>query len=263
MKRNGLISLLIMIFLLMMISFSKVLAQAKKTTTENYIPALSLVLTDASFGTTTWSLSIQHQSSEYLPITHQQYTKALDSFAEYLYPGEYRQALKYRSEMKEAFKWFTLYCDNLAIFLPNASKRPIPFRFADKDGKKCVLLTDLASSTVYNTLRTTSNSRASKVLTACLIPKIKYFYEGFQKTDFAYFGLTIVYGSKDFSIKESSPRSVVDLKAEMLAFITSKEKCRQFSQSIITESEFIDNSDVYLTDRDMTYDLKKVRLQIE
>jgi mannose/fructose-specific phosphotransferase system component IIA len=224
------------------------------------LPPLSRVLKDAAFGTTEWSLSIQFKSADYPAITHEDFMKALDSFRAYSPPEEYQQALKLKAEMQEAFKWFTMYCDNIAAFLPNSSKRPIPFRFADKDGKKCVILTDLASSSVYNTLRSTSMVRASKVLTSCLIPKVKFLFEAFEKADIDYLGMTIVYGSKDFASEESD---ALNLKAEMLAFVAPKEKCKQFAEGAITESEFVAVCDAYLCDRDMMFDYKKIKLEIE
>lgn len=224
------------------------------------LPSLSRVLKDAAFGTTEWSLSIQYKSTDYPAITHDDFAKALYSFGAYSPPEEYQQALKLKTEMQEAFKWFTLYCDNIAAFLPNLSKRPIPFRFADKDGKKCVILTDLASSSVYNTLRSTSKGRASKVLTSCLIPKIRFLFEAFQKTDIDYLGMTIVYGSKDFASEQSD---ALNLKAEMLAFVAPKDKCKQFAEGAITESEFVAVCDAYLCDRDMMFDYKKIKLEIE
>lgn len=220
---------------------------------------ISEVLRDEAFGTTIWSLSIQHESKEYKAISHKDYSYALNNFLEYSPQSEYQQALRYKTEMKNSFKWFTVYCDNIAKFLPNSSKRPIPFRFADNNGKKCVILSDIASSSVYNTLRSTSTSRASTVLISCIIPKIRFFYQAFEQTDFEYFGFIIFYGSKDFSEKSD----VLNLKAEMLALIIPKDKCLQFIDGLITESEFIGNCDVYLTDRDMMFDYKKIKPQIE
>jgi len=228
-------------------------------TQSTILTPLDQVLKDASSGTAMWSLSVHYKDDEHPVITHKQFTEALDTFNEYSPPSEYHEALKYRTEMKGAFKLFGMYCDEIAIFLSNPGKRPIPFRFADKDGKKCVVLTDMASSTVYNTLRTTSKTRAAKVLTSCFIPNIRYLYRAFEKTDIAYFGLTIVYGSKDFSNKSD----VRNLKPEMLAFIFPREKCKQFIEGSITESEFVDASGIYLTDRDMMFSFKKVKIQIE
>lgn len=233
--------------------------KADTATQPTGLTPVSQVLKDATFGTTTWSLSIQYKSAGYEAITHEDFAKALDAFAEYSPQSECQQAQTHKTEMKEAFKWFTLYCDNIAAFLPNTSKRPVPFRFADKNGKKCVIMTDMASSSVYNTLRSTSSSRASKVLTSCFIPKVKYLYQAFESTDFAYFGFTIVYGSKDFSEKSDA----LNLKAEMLAFVAPRDKCKQFIEGSLTESEFVEGCDVFLTDRDMMFDYKKVKLKVE
>jgi len=223
------------------------------------LPPLAEVLRDATLQTTTWHLSIQYQEKAHKPITHEAFTYALDNFQEYLPEVEYIQAKARVSEMKDAFQWFTVYCNDIAKFLPNSSGRPIPFRFAEKDGEKCVILSDLASSSIYNTLMSTSNSRAAKVLTSCVIPKIRFLYKAFEQTDFNYFGITFYYGSKDFSISTNS----ANLEAEMLIFIFSRDKCQLFINGLITESEFVEESETFLTDRDMSFDVKKVKLQIE
>jgi hypothetical protein len=220
------------------------------------LPPLAEVLSDATLQKTTWHLSIQYEKKGYKPITHEAYTYALDTFKEYLPVEEYKQAKAIVGEMKDALQWFTVYGDEIAKFLPNSSYRPIPFRFADKDGEKCVILSDLASSSIYNTLRSTSNSRAARVLTSCVIPKIRFLYKAFEQTDFNYFGITFYYGSEDFT------RSV-NLEAEMFTFIFSRDKCKLFINGKITESEFVEESEVFLTDRDMSFDVKKVKLQIE
>lgn len=117
------------------------------------LPPLAEVLSDATLQTTTWHLSIQYEEKAHKSITHEAYNYALDTFQEYLPVEEYTQAKAIVSEMKDAFQWFTVYCDDIAKFLPNSSGKPIPFRFADKDCEKCVILSDLASSSIYNTLK--------------------------------------------------------------------------------------------------------------
>lgn len=49
----------------------------------------------------------------------------------------------------------------------------------------------------------------------------------------------------------------------MFTFIFSRDKCKQFINGLITESEFVEESETFLTDRDMSFDVKKVKLQIE
>lgn len=222
------------------------------------LPPLITVLKDASFSTVIWELAIEFKKDSN-SISHEQYATALNTFGKYEPNGEHEYAQKYRDEMKDAFSQFSYYCENAGLFLSNSQNRPIPFRFAEKNGKKAVLLVDMASQSIYNTLRNSSTGRASKVLQSCLIPKIKSLCEAFKKTDMAYFGLSITYGSKDFSNDEE----VLNLKPEVLTFVASREMCKRFSDGSITESEFVDGSDTYLTDRDMIFDFKKIKPNME
>jgi hypothetical protein len=91
---------------------------------------------------------------------------------------EREEIWKLNPEMQALIKSLTSYCGETAKFLIQN-----PFRLAQRDGKKYVVLTSMASTTQYNTLTTTSYRRAAKVLTSCLMSKMKDFYTAFEKTD--------------------------------------------------------------------------------
>lgn len=252
-----LIKIFVFIFFITYSNAQEIKTKSSTSKKLNNLPELSSVIKESSWQTTEWALCIQYKSEK--PIAHEQMETVIDTFGVYSPPAEYQQALKYRNEMKDAFQWFTVYCDNIASFLPSSSNRKIPFRFAKKEDKICVLLSDMASSHIYNTLRLTSKGRASKILESCLLPKIKYLYDAFKKTNINYFGFIIYYGSQDFS--EGS--YTLTLEPEMLAFIASSSNCEKFINGSITESEFVIGGESYLTDRDMLSGFKKVKLDIE
>jgi len=232
---------------------------ARKKQTNSQLDSPISILNKATLQKFKWSLSIAYRDHEYPPISHDSFMTAMNEFKQYEPMSEYRLAAKYRTELRNALEWFSYYCDNIGVFLDNIWHRPIPFRFAEKDGRKYVFLTDLASETVYNTLRSTSKSRAATVLTSCLLPKLSQVYDALKSTEFDYFAFTIIYGSKDFLDNSDA----LNLKAEMLGLVVQKDKCKDFINGEITESEFLQASDVYICDRNMYVDVKKVKLAID
>ena len=68
----------------------------------------------------------------------------------------------------------------------------------------------------------------------------------------------VVFGSKDFSDK-----STLALKQEYVFFIAPKSKIIDFNNNKITEDELIQSADVYISDGEMSYDIKKIKITIE
>ncbi len=52
-------------------------------------------------------------------------------------------------------------------------------------------------------------------------------------------------------------------RAEFLGFFAPVNKIRQYVSGDITEDELIDNADVYISDRDMVVDIKKIKIALE
>jgi hypothetical protein len=136
----------------------------------------------------------------------------------------------------------------------------IPVRFAQAETGMVFLVTGVGSSTVFNTLRTTPKSRAAKIISTKILPEMETFYDFFKDTDIKYCGMAVVYGSEDFS-DESISR--VSLKAEVVTLVVSSENCKKFVDGIMTEDQLIDLSDIYLKDRDMGFNVKKIKVTIE
>jgi hypothetical protein len=138
------------------------------------------------------------------------------------------------------------------------SEEGIPIRFALTNGKPTMLLGVIESDKAYNTLRMPLRSRAAKVIGSLLLPILPEINIVFSGSGIKYYGVIAVYSSRDFS--DDSPLST---KAEMVALIVDSDKCKKFSDAIITEDELIEASDVYLCDSDMYLNFRKIKVSLE
>lgn len=171
--------------------------------------------------------------------------------------AEYQLITKHREALVKLFKNFNLVGGQLGRFV--YLKSDIPVRFALKDNALTMLITGVASEYTYNTLRTTAKSRAAKTIESMILPSLKDFNEVFASSDIKYFGMVVVYGSKDF-LKKSR---VLNLKAEVVAFVVASDKCKKFIEGKITQEELVNDADVYLCDRDMGMSIKKVKISLD
>jgi len=161
--------------------------------------------------------------------------------------------LKYKSQIKQILNAMDVMGDRTVFYF---TKFPVRI-FKYNDGY-CILIT-LAIDTIYNTIRTTSNSRFAETLRACVIPKIGYFSEEFESEEIRYFGFIITYGSRNFLEESGYP----NLRAELGCIIINKIDCQKFTDGEITENELLANSNKYLSDRDMLLGFKKVDIKID
>jgi hypothetical protein len=168
---------------------------------------------------------------------------------------EYKLALKNKGYIKNFLDSLGSMGSDLAYFLYDPAIGG-PVCFAQKENEIALIIAKVATSTVYNTLRTTPRARAAQVMGSKIIPTMKNFDKSFKGADIKYFGLAVTYGSKDFSDKLSQ-------KAEMVGFVFSAENCRKFAESTITEDQLVDSSKVFLSDRDMSTGIKKIKIVIE
>lgn len=173
MKNYFIITILIFLFI------QHINAQSESKSLPDFIQ----VVNESSLQTISWLVYAQGEVSNTV-ISYEEMEAALDTFGVYNPTEEYRLAKKYQNEMKDAFRWFKVYGDDGALFLQNFTKPPeriIPFRFAKINNKIGVVLADMVSSKVYNTLQLTSKKRAAIVLESYLLPKFKYLYDAEKK----------------------------------------------------------------------------------
>jgi hypothetical protein len=162
------------------------------------------------------------------------------------YVAEHALAVKHRQSLIE---------------LVNLSPLPlfygeIPVRFALKDNSVTLLLTALGSNSVYNTLRLDPKQRAAKEIEKTLLPAMKRC-EFLKASGIENFGVLVVYGSKDFSESDETP------KAELVALVARVDRCMKLAQAQLSEEEFVDTADVYLVDRDMVGGVRKIKISLE
>jgi len=111
--------------------------------------------------------------------------------------------------------------------------------------RKALVLTGLASTTVYNTLQSTDRSRAALVISSKILPALKKLEPLFDIPDFKYIGLMAVYASKNFVNRSD----VLNLEAETVSLIAPTALASQFAKGDLTEDELVAASDVFLVDR--------------
>jgi len=169
---------------------------------------------------------------------------------------EFRFIKEHHEIISSLFKQFGMIGNSLGMFIYRDGQ--IPIRVAEFSGKPCLLITDVATDKVYNTLRTTSRSRASDILNSTILPELNDFNRGLKDTDIDQFGIIVSYGSKDFLDDYN-----LSLKGEALCLIVSKIDCAKFINGEITDNELLDNSHIFISDRNMMSGFKKININIE
>jgi hypothetical protein len=228
-------------------------------------PLMSVLNVEASFADLKWNLAIGYGEPENKPKLYEEFNEDFDDWLQRKPQvderkgqiAEYNLAFKYKENIKKVFENFGLIGSELGMFL--YSENEIPIRFAQIENELVFLVTRVGSNKVYNTLRSTSKNRAAKIISSNILPELKAFYDSFKNTDIKYYGMIVAYGGKDFLNKSTA----LNLKTEVVAFIVSSENCKKFSEGIITEDELVDLSDIYLKDRDMVTDIKKIKVALE
>lgn len=161
--------------------------------------------------------------------------------------------IKYRNQIRQLLNALDAMSGRTPFYFESAAVKSLHY----KDGN-CIII-NLALDIVYNTIRTTSNSRFAEVLRACIIPHLSHFSKEFKSEEIINFGIIITYGSRNILGKTGYP----ELKAESGCIIINKNDCRKFTDGEITENELLANSSVYLSDRDMIGGIKKVDIKID
>jgi hypothetical protein len=210
-----------------------------------------------------WILGIGYGKPEYKPKSYRDVEKDLDDWFQKCKTEKLRKdvidenilSVKYEANIRKLFRKLRLIGGELAMFL-YADK--IPLGFVKKDNEVGLLVHGIGSSNVYNTLRTSSKTRAGKIIGSIILPLMNGFQDALGDTVIRHYGMIIGYGSKDFA----DPYLGGSLKSEVVIFIVSAENCRKFSEGVITDDEFINASEIYLQDRDMK-DFKRIRVTLE
>jgi hypothetical protein len=133
-----------------------------------------------------------------------------------------------------------------------------PLAFVAKDGDLCAVVSDYASGTTFNTLRSEAKGRAWKVLNKTVLASCGRVAEAFDGYPVQRIGFVVAYGSKDFG-----DRSAGSMRSEVVLILIPTELCKAFSDQKVTDQELLDGSETFLADRDNMVSFKKVRLKAE
>lgn len=208
---------------------------------------------------TTWSLGVNYKKENYVPIKSEEVKIFIDSFIVAPKSNECDKFYikKYKKEIDTLFANMKFLGDSYCTFL-GVKNIEVPIKISNYNiTSKLFLIKGIASTDIYNTLRLTSRQRASKIITSRIIPSLKSLKSILNK-EFDYVGMGVVFGSKDFSDK-----SALALKEDYVFFIAPKSKIIDFNNNKITEDELIQSADVYISDREMSFDVKKVKIALE
>jgi hypothetical protein len=259
-------------FYLIILSISVVFTlfgQTNSTNAKSVNPKLLNVkdiVTSCMFDRTIWTLYAQFNKIEYTPVKAEDVIKDIDN---YLLKdstsktnkgklSEFNLTKKYRNQIDTTFQGLGLFgSDQLGAFIYLKESLPIHFAMMG-DTALTFIISGVFIDNVYNTLKLTSRQRATKVITTYILPSLKAFIRSNYGKDIKYFGITCVYGSKNFA-----DDGVLNTKPEYVAFIAPVKLIKQYVKGDLTEDELINSADIYLCDRDMVAEFKKIKITLE
>ncbi len=206
-----------------------------------------------------WALAFQFgkPNPEYRARTTEDAVKDVESLAA-SEKASATQALvkKYAAELKGTFAAL----GNSGRFVYTSGEVPVVFgSVGDQRDQLAVVITGLASDTIYNTIQLDVDKRAVSALRSVILPSLKAFDAFRNNGDVKYYGMSAVYGSQNFLDRSSEINKALTARAESLTFIVSSEQCRKFVRAELTEDELVSAADIYISDSDTT-GMKKIRL---
>jgi hypothetical protein len=129
-----------------------------------------------------------------------------------------------------------------------------PVRLMQHEGDP-VIVYRVASDVFYNTLRTTTRTRAVKTLDDLILDKAGSVSHCLYKTPIKKIGICVFYGAKDFTAE-----SLTGLECEVVFFLCSVSDAQNFANKKTTDQEFLDSSDLYLFSNNS---MRKVSLRLD
>jgi len=132
---------------------------------------------------------------------------------------------------------------NLCLF--TVMNSDLPVRFANKNGQKALLVHGIATDDILNTFKLGYKERVSKIINKYCLSALSNIQNANPKIPVKYYGVSVVYGSKDFSSDEEA----LNLKSEIVYMISPVEMCKKYSAAEITDVEFIKGSEIYGEER--------------
>lgn len=219
-----------------------------------------------NFNKLQWSLFAIYNDIECEPTSAELVISDIDNYlsvvpTENNKPGqifEFNLLNKYRDNISSLFQGLQFFGSQSGAFIYD-KKFETPVHFCtSQDSSLVVLISSVFIENVYNTLRLTSKQRATKVITTYILNSLASFEKSFSETDIDYYGISCIYGSKDFV--NDRP---FQTEPEMITFIASAELIKKYIDWELTEDELVEAADIFISDRDMLMDVKKIKINLE
>ncbi|MDR3598510.1 hypothetical protein [Clostridium sp.] len=158
--------------------------------------------------------------------------------------AQYKLLKKNYKEIKDILYYTSLVTSNLAYY-------NIPLLLGLTKNNPTLLYHSLVSKSIYNTLKMDSRERAKDQLNSIIYPSLKTFVSYLGQTDIKYFGVSVAYFSKDFANDKD-----YEIKVEALVLIAPIKTISDFINGKITDTDFLDLSDIYLLERGGNFPVK-------
>jgi hypothetical protein len=126
-----------------------------------------------------------------------------------------------------------------------------PLLFGLTKNNSTLLFHSFVSTKIYNTLNLNSREIAKELLNEQIYPSLKKFEFYLTLTDIKYFGISVIYFAKNFANKRD-----YDTKGGAIVLIAPIKKISDFINGKITDTDFLNLSDIYLIERDSSFPLK-------
>jgi hypothetical protein len=220
------------------------------------------------FNGTIWSLSIEFHQPDHPLLKRTDLAAAFKAFVEADHPeltrDDDRKNLSLLKEHSEVFAQVFGRIPDISgepriDILDDGKNRAL--LMARRGEARCLIVPTLAVPTVYNTLRTEDRERATKVATSIAIPALRALasIDGLQSSGVTCVGVGVSYASKNFASKlglDSMP------KTEYVGVVASIADLQLFAAGELAEEELLGRSDVFLQDRTMIAEVKKVMMGV-
>ena len=128
-------------------------------------------------------------------------------------------------------------------------------RIGAKNNEPVLMIGQLATGTVYNTLRSTEKKRAGTILKEGVFDCLRPIYACGQRIGVKHIAVVYGYPSKDFSEKYATT------DVEAVGFVTSLDDCEKFLHQDLSQEEFLRRSEIFLFDRQAN--MKRIELTLE
>lgn len=174
---------------------------------------------------------------------------------------EYKLLKKYQIKIDSFFNSLTLFgSSQLAKFVYSKSNNEIPVKFCMQNDTSLTILIKVAFiDKIFNVSSLTTRQRAKTIIIQYLLPTIKEIYKCLQtSTEIKYFGMSCVYGTKDYS-----DSGVFSTTSESVSCIVPAKSMNKFIKNDLTEDELIRIADIYIIERGLASELKKIKVGLE